>query len=633
MGQFCDLHQLGARLKESLAEIGFREGLKLPAEITRLKSFEEGSKVVFYKNTFRSQNRYGQYIYLPIYLIYVAAHFVDYYKELSKYFEFFKSNGLNPTIEQQCWNSEDAITDFLKDKDLDKEDYELVKSFLGDDNWWYGGKSILRSSDYFYSPILSMAGLVAASQGYVPAITKFLSTRPDLVQALHNCINDQVSMNKKLLYETKTISDFMEKSVVYLLQSDPHLNRIDNLKVNTNTIGFANCQIGKLVEVSDAVTNEKHLDDVNKEIIWSYNDKDYYFFKEQTKDSVAIFIEEMNKAYLGEFSLDFDGEKYRLYKIIKTMKPEQRIYFGAPGSGKSKKVERDVLPDDDKYVFRTTFHPDTDYSSFAGCYKPVMEGGKINYEFSPQVFTDAYIAAWNGLEKCEKYYLVIEEINRGNCAQIFGDLFQLLDRDKDTGYSEYAIKADKDLRDYLEKEGDNAVLKNKDGIKNGKLKLPPNLNIIATMNTSDQSLFPMDSAFKRRWNWEYVPINYEEEYSSTFTLKIDNSPFKKWVDFLKKINKIILEKTDSEDKQMGNFFIKGDVDAEDFKNKVMFYLWSEICKDLYQTNDNFFRAEIDDNKQVEFSFNQLFEDGGDKYLIGFLKYIQNYKLKGEKGVE
>ena len=308
----------------------------------------------------------------------------------------------------------------------------------------------------------------------------------------------------------------------------------------------------------------------------------------------------------------------------------QKIFYGAPGSGKSFKLKEEILPKNDKLVFRTTFHPDTDYSSFVGCYKPQMKDDKIVYAFAPQVFTDAYVAAWNGLENKETYYLVIEEINRGNCAQIFGDLFQLLDRKKGTGYSEYPIKADNDLRDYLEhaktKDG-GQVLINKEGIKDGKLCLPPNLNIIATMNTSDQSLFPMDSAFKRRWSWEYVPIKYDEPKSAAFTMNIPDSPFEKWVDFLKKINDIILEKTDSEDKQMGNFFIKGDIEEQEFKDKVMFYLWSEVCKDSFHTKDNFFRT-----KDREFSYNELYGDEGHDLLLGFLDYIKNYKAKDDQTV-
>ena len=309
-------------------------------------------------------------------------------------------------------------------------------------------------------------------------------------------------------------------------------------------------------------------------------------------------------------------------------KPIQKIYFGAPGSGKSWKIrqEYEMRKEEDKYVedkdkkdrvYRTTFHPDTDYSSFVGCYKPIMDKDRNNhiiYKFSPQIFVNAYVAAWRG---SEMYYLVIEEINRGNCAQIFGDLFQLLDRDEN-GFSRYPICADEDLKDYLEENlpGDCR------GIWDGKLCLPPNLSIIASMNTSDQSLFPMDSAFKRRWSWEYVPINYIEPKSAAFKLDINGLEDDKWIVFLEKINKIILEKTDSEDKQMGNFFIKGDINEQEFKDKVMFYLWSEVCKECFHTNDNFFRT-----KDREFSFNELYGDKGHDLLLGFFEYIKNYKTK------
>ena len=151
------------------------------------------------------------------------------------------------------------------------------------------------------------------------------------------------------------------------------------------------------------------------------------------------------------------------------------------------------------------------------------------------------------------------------------------------------------------------------------------------MNTSDQSLFPMDSAFKRRWSWEYVPIRYDEPKSAAFLINIPGSPFEKWVDFLKKINGIILEKTQSEDKQMGNYFIKGDIGPQEFKDKVMFYLWSEVCKDCYQSQENFFRAKIGDNTS-EFSYNMLYDEKGDELLVGFLNYIVEYKLKEDKKV-
>lgn len=295
----------------------------------------------------------------------------------------------------------------------------------------------------------------------------------------------------------------------------------------------------------------------------------------------------------------------------------QIIFYGTPGSGKSWTIKQKYEQDETK-VFRTTFHPDTDYASFVGCYKPVKDeddAKKIVYKFVPQAFTNAYVAAWSDLEN--PYYLIIEEINRGNCAQIFGDLFQLLDRNKE-GYSEYPIKADHDLNDFLVEY----LPEDSEGIKEGKLCLPPNLSIIASMNTSDQSLFPMDSAFKRRWNWEYIPIDYENVESGEFTITIDGEPHN-WHVFLKAVNNKIKKVTSSEDKQMGNFFIKGSVDEKNFCDKVMFYLWSEVGKDNYQTNDAIFKYYSEDDKLLEFSFNELYDQKKRTNLLkGFIRYIE-----------
>ncbi len=298
----------------------------------------------------------------------------------------------------------------------------------------------------------------------------------------------------------------------------------------------------------------------------------------------------------------------------------QTIYFGTPGSGKSWTIKLKYEQDETK-VFRTTFHPDTDYASFVGCYKPIKDEEdekKIAYQFVPQAFTDAYVAAWSDLE--HPYYLIIEEINRGNCAQIFGDLFQLLDRNKD-GYSEYPIKADHDLRDYLVEH----LPEDSEGIRDGKLCLPPNLSIIASMNTSDQSLFPMDSAFKRRWSWEYVPIDYENAESGKFEITIDGESHN-WHKFLRAVNEKIKTVTSSEDKQMGNFFIKQSVDEKEFCDKVMFYLWSEVGKDNYQTTDATFRYYAEDDKLKEFSFNELYDPSKRAEILkGFIRYIEEEK--------
>ena len=346
-------------------------------------------------------------------------------------------------------------------------------------------------------------------------------------------------------------------------------------------------------------------------------------------------------ASIGWYINMIDHIDKQTYKpeVLSSISWEQVIFFGAPGSGKSFEVKRLIEIDklkkftieEKKYhIARTTFHPDSDYSSFVGTYKPHVEmtintdgeeEQKITYKFVPQCFTDIYVRAWKDLSN--PYYLIIEEINRGNCAQIFGDLFQLLDRNKETGFSDYEITPNIDLKDFLVSElGENSP-----GIKTG-IKLPPNLSIYATMNTSDQSLFPMDSAFKRRWSWKYVPIKYNDKTeSSKFTITIDGTP-ENWHTFLKMINEKIKAVTASEDKQMGNFFIKDSVGEKEFCDKVMFYIWNEVGKDNYKTAEAIFKV-IGIKGKDEFSFNELYEsdEKRTKLLKGFLRY-----LKSESGL-
>lgn len=300
----------------------------------------------------------------------------------------------------------------------------------------------------------------------------------------------------------------------------------------------------------------------------------------------------------------------------------QQIYYGAPGTGKSHEIkEQTAEAEEQGRVFRTTFHPDSDYSTFVGCYKPtisqkavrnvagdvVKRDGKevfedyISYQFVPQAFTNAYVKAW---QTNEPVFLIIEEINRGNCAQIFGDLFQLLDRGDD-GVSDYPIKADTDLCQYLEKELGEDGSK---GIKDGKLCLPANLHIWATMNTSDQSLFPIDSAFKRRWDWHYTPICNAKK---GWKVEANGNQYD-WWDFLQKINERIERATSSEDKQLGYFFCKADgngvISAEKFVSKVIFYLWNDVFKDFADSSDDPFKV-ADGNRMTFRTFYTVDENG------------------------
>lgn len=362
--------------------------------------------------------------------------------------------------------------------------------------------------------------------------------------------------------------------------------------------------------------------------------------------------------------------------------PLQLIYYGAPGTGKSFTI--DQVTNENNSV-RTTFHPDSDYASFVGAYKPTMAPMPINafvgttvhhaknaenekayekkivYKYVPQAFLKAYVEAWKRYSAGEDnpYYLVIEEINRGNCAQIFGDLFQLLDRNN-MGCSSYSISADEDIAQFLredekgfgkltEEQKDvigEFKLKKDNGVEekigpeilNGsKLLLPPNLRIWATMNTSDQSLFPIDSAFKRRWDWEYMPIEYDPTDKNTgerlaWKLEVRGKMYY-WGQFLDYINPRILKLTMSEDKQMGYFFAKPNKRGRDgrldiisekvFVNKVLFYLWTDVFKDYDLTEAPFVYEHENSKTRTAYRFTDFFSTKGDDMLA---RFVEGFKL-------
>lgn len=317
--------------------------------------------------------------------------------------------------------------------------------------------------------------------------------------------------------------------------------------------------------------------------------------------------------------------------------PFNIIYFGPPGTGKSYEItdylkKREI---NSSNYSRITFHPDYDYSSFVGGYKPFSDsadGGRIKYKFVPQVFMEMYIKAWE--KQNEHFYLIIEEINRGNCAEIFGDIFQLLDRNP-----EYNIQPSSELRNYLidkekeikEKQGEDVKL-----LFDGKLQMPNNLSLMASMNTSDQSLFPMDSAFKRRWDWKYIPIDTECK-ASDFTIEISENHSYSWLAFLKNVNDRIYNVTRSADKQVGNWFIDATktgkkISSEVFINKVLFYLWNDVFKDETHHSESIFRFK-NGEKEVEISYNNFFDKTNQ---VQFLEYLfektlglENIKKKDE----
>lgn len=274
---------------------------------------------------------------------------------------------------------------------------------------------------------------------------------------------------------------------------------------------------------------------------------------------------------------------------------KNRIVFGAPGTGKSYRLKKDCENMEEKFggsYERVTFHPDYSYSQFVGTYKPVMgEDGSIRYDFIPGPFMRVYVDALkSGLtHNPQPHLLIIEEINRAKVAAVFGDIFQLLDRD-DNGVSEYEIQASEDIRRYLAKEFNASP----DSFK--KIRIPNNMFIWSTMNSADQGVFPMDTAFKRRWNFEYLGIDKNEEEiigNGKFMIAGEEEPIE-WNRLRKAINAKMSssEFKINEDKLMGPFFLSKKLIASDengmiideekfidaFKSKVIMYLYEDAVK-------------------------------------------------------
>ena len=308
----------------------------------------------------------------------------------------------------------------------------------------------------------------------------------------------------------------------------------------------------------------------------------------------------------------------------------QTIYYGAPGTGKSYEIDDMLLKKGilDEYIFRITFHPDFTYSDFVGQLLPTViksgpSKGDITYAFSKGVFTQAVEKAYEDTSK--EVYLILEEMSRGNCAAIFGDIFQLLDREKsglNKGYSKYFINNDLISRDIL-------------AITDDRVKLPPNLSIIGTVNTSDQNVYVMDTAFKRRFEWEYIstkPVG--SPYKNNIDISLFNGSKKnsiKWIDLYGVLN--IFISSDKwldlgEDKQIGQFFIEFDMSAnwtehkKQIKNKLLHYLWFDIDQSSYKSEVSLFDKSISNFAKLY----DAFENDAKIFSDTFFECINNWKL-------
>lgn len=475
---------------------------------------------------------------------------------------------------------------------------------------------------------------------------------------------------------THCIIEYSSKFVIDQLAILDALFKVDGKSVDTITQVWNARK--NVVQKNGKIDNRFYFNGLMQDVVYLDSTGEERKAKFTVRNYMAGEYSELHikKAEDGIFDIEIknvttpynDGKEDDVEEILSNnncLIPLQQIFYGAPGTGKSHSINELTAGKD---VIRTTFHPDTDYSTFVGAYKPTtkpvpvitvigteavpvrdkngkeMMEDKIVYEYVSQAFLQAYVAAWKkycdvqeGEEPMDEF-LVIEEINRGNCAQIFGDLFQLLDRG-DEGFSEYPIKADSDMKKLLEKEFEGLEIKNKEGINalfnGGKdivaevlagdvLLLPNNLYIWATMNTSDQSLFPIDSAFKRRWDWNYVPIS---DAGKKWMIEVNGAQYD-WWKFLEAINDKVYHATYSEDKKLGYFFCKakdGVISADKFVSKVIFYLWNDVFKDSEFEGDTF-----KDEDGEKLSFDKFYSVENNQVKVNgtkIVKFLSNLNLE------
>lgn len=322
---------------------------------------------------------------------------------------------------------------------------------------------------------------------------------------------------------------------------------------------------------------------------------------------LASNTDERLKTILKRFS---EGQEADVLKVInQDVSSKNLIYYGVPGSGKSYSIREDYILRDSNHL-TVTFHPEYSYYDFVGSISPVIHNQQMFYEFVPGPFTIMLDKAIKN--KNENYFLIIEEINRANASSVFGDLFQLLDRD-DYGNSEYSIY-NKDISNYIY---DNAST---------KIAIPKNLSIICTMNTSDQNVFTLDTAFKRRFDFKYIKISEDDFIKNDFVVFFGSYSGETkgitWSNFALTFNKYLLNRIAkelyaNEDKQLGPWFIKKSDAYEStiFVEKVLRYIWDDVVKHekslIFNTNsfdeilDEFAKDEVDLEKVFDKEFARL----------------------------
>lgn len=429
-----------------------------------------------------------------------------------------------------------------------------------------------------------------------PIIFKNLASDPNM---LKNYLNDEghyrqfIKLDNKssAVSNGKNVQFYKDNNTWYLIDSDRYIGA--NLKDNYDANQFI-----LFDNYGDKKSNTKKAQ-MYKFLISDYNDIlmngeglwDLFCGKVKPNNNIK------NQKKITSEGNNCDGKSGIHSKHNCSSVGINKIFYGTPGCGKSYYVENTVLSQEGinkNFVYRTTFYQDYTNTDFVGQIRPKINNqGNVTYEFNPGPFT---LALKNAFENPnENVALIIEELNRGNVPNIFGDIFQLLDRQKN-GTSRYRI-TNVNIQDYL---------KNKSSYKKDYIEIPKNLFIFATMNTSDQNVFTLDTAFKRRWKFKKIDNIFlkEDKIGNKYVPGLKNI---NWEKFVKTINKHIIKHATSlsaENKQLGKYFVdedllmndendENDEKLEEFAYKVFEYLWTDVTK--FNRSDWF----VDDIKSLD----------------------------------
>ncbi len=593
-------------------------------------------------------NRDGSFhtIFVSQYVLYAllakefSTNFYKYIQEL----DGLKDKGLGNSEIHSLIVSKDMNSQYLGHLDTLEKKY-FYEVFNVEDLW--GAKKILSSSndklsirtssDFFGSVILKLVNIPDTSNGIFGDFIYELCKHRDVYDFLER----RYIKFLPILYKSKNRGTFAASILRFCYQFDGLSALGDSFRPSTVseniTLEFSDSKLSSIFKKSPTLLGPNDLisgvkprffDDPLFKIdnFYYYLSTEWTFGKDQRLDLVSLktMIEKKYPFLSVELSKDDIFELRPLDSTASLVLPFRTggsnvIYFGPPGTGKSYRAKKNA--EGSKFI-TTLFHPEYSYSDFVGSYRPVIgydiSTPKINgydhepmhrpvnyFEFVPGPLITALSEAYSNPNN--SVCLMIDELNRGECAAIFGDIFQLLDRDG-TGVSEYGIDLKPEIINYFSKKKINYDIKS-----DGKLYFPSNFSIFATINTSDQSLYPIDTAFKRRWDWISCPINFDVlklNYSSSITMH-DGLATWSWIDLLTILNQLI-SKNHMEDKQLGPWFIKpnsrGEISYETFLNKCLFYLWHDVYKDDQFIDDSPF--ELSEKTNTFTSLQDKMRHGG-----------------------